>query len=235
MRGGYYGVVLTIALVFAQGQLATSAPRENPAATVKVEDTTLYIPEGYIDRTDGYQSKFGYVTMRALLPCLLPETPENMAEFHKNNFGNTVLIRIGAWDVNQLTGTRLLAARMAANKSFTASSNDSISDDDHGSVIPGSDFSIYKDRLGMSDIYLKKGSDPLFMLSCYRSNNFPFPSCSSREVINGSLLLEYRYNRSIIDKSLGEISTIDTKIRALIVWFLDPKAEPHGSNTGVCK
>jgi hypothetical protein len=36
----------------------------------------LHVPSDYIDNMDGFQNRFGYLRLRALLPCLTPEIKE---------------------------------------------------------------------------------------------------------------------------------------------------------------
>jgi hypothetical protein len=85
--------------------------------TTKIGDFTLHVPANYIDASDGFQDKFGYIRIRALLPCLVPETPENAAEFHKNTLGNILVASLATWDGHYLTGEKLLQVHIANDRS----------------------------------------------------------------------------------------------------------------------
>jgi hypothetical protein len=199
-------------------------------ATVQVGDLTLHVPRSYIDQSDGFQSKFDYLKIKALLPCLSPETPQNAAEFHRNTLGNTAVIRLSVADSHELTGDQLLAVRLAYNQYAHNYSNQAHHDPEFASG-----FDLYRNDLLSLDIFVLRGSSPLFVLECLRSTNVPFPACFQREIIEGSMLLEYRFSRSFIEKSLATSLSIDANVRKLISAFITSEFEQKSSNQGVCK
>jgi hypothetical protein len=203
--------------------------------TVHVGDHTLYVPGNYINRFDGFQFKMGYLHIHALLPCLLPETPDNAAEFHQNHWANVLDARLSVWDTHYLIGANLLAARMADNKKFEYLMPGNAYDAEHTFAVPGTDFYLYKDNMISGDIFFTNSLTTMFVLQCTRQIMGPFPFCESRSVIEISLLLEYGYSRSFVDKSLEQGLYIDNAIHKLFQLFLSPESATTTKNTGVCK
>jgi hypothetical protein len=169
-----------------------SASAGAPAVIVQVGDVTLHVPGNYIDRADGFQGKLGYLNIHALLPCLLPETSQNTAEFHKNTFGAMLTARISLWDVHDLTGAQLLSRIVEFNDCAKHAVPNAINQAENEEDLLGTGFHLYKDIVSARDIFYLTGSDPSFLLDCLRPDKVPYPSCSSRSVFGGSLLLEYR-------------------------------------------
>ena len=72
---------------FGSAQLvsADNAGQDNPinhddasaAVLVQVGPEVLHVPKAYIDGSDGFQGKFGYLKIKAELPCLTPLTVED--------------------------------------------------------------------------------------------------------------------------------------------------------------
>lgn len=102
-----------------------SGPAASDELTGTVGDVTLHVPRGYIDGADGYQQAFDYVHLHALLPCLLPETEANQAEFHKNTIGPVMTLILSRWDDHDLTGQPLLdMLKEPSNETRFISQND---------------------------------------------------------------------------------------------------------------
>ena len=199
--------------------LPTSLSEATPTVTVRVGDATLTVPKNYIDRSDGFQGKFGYLRIRALLPCLTPEPPENVTEFHRTGWGNVIVARFSVWDVKHLRPNPT-------------------SDQDDIVGVSSSDFHIYKDDLLDEDLIFRNKSGTIFVLECGRHSDRPSPSCSSRSIVQDKFLLEYRYSRSFVDQSIGDSLMIDEKIHDLFLTFLSHKADmaPNTVVTaGACK
>ncbi|MGA2410448.1 MAG: hypothetical protein ABSG46_08690 [Candidatus Binataceae bacterium] len=95
--------------------------------------------------------------------------------------------------------------------------------DNTGSDVPGTNFYAYKNLLVSMDVFALKNSDPLFLVICNEPNpriTPYFPHCSVRERIwDGNVLLEYRYERAIIEGNLESSIDIDTKLHALLTSF----------------
>ncbi len=90
-----------------------------------------------------------------------------------------------------------------------------------GWEIPGTKFRVHKDILLSRDIFVLQGSEPLFVLDCSMHAPYvSFPSCSVRKKILGHLLLDYRYDRSFVDRDLNVSIKIDLEIRDSIESFL---------------
>lgn len=203
--------------------------RSDPANGNATEDlvgtvggVTLHVPRGYIDAADGYQRAFGYIKLHALLPCLLPETAANRAEFHKNTIGPVMTLILSQWDQHNLTGQALLDALKDGSKNWRPSPK------------PNGFENYYADLL-RQDVFALKGSDPLFIIQCWRHADVPFPSCGVRERIWNTVLLEYRYDRSFIDNSIGNSIEIDRNVHKLLNSFLMPSATSDNNKTGICK
>jgi len=211
-------------------QKLPAQPIGRDIATVQIGGLTLHVPRSYIDQSDGFQNKFGYLKIKVLLPCLSPETPENAAEFHKNTLGNTAVIRLSVADSHDLTGNQLLAVRLTYNQYAHNYSNQAHHDPEFA---PG--FDLYRNDLLSLDIFVLRGSSPLFVLECLRSTNVPFPACFRREIVEGSMLLEYRFSRSFIEKSLATSLSIDANVRKLVSAFIASASEQKLSNKEVCE
>ena len=218
--------------------LPTSLSEATPTVTVRVGDATLTVPKNYIDRSDGFQGKFGYLRIRALLPCLTPETPENVTEFHRTGWGNVIVARFSVWDTHELAGGELLAAHINNNRAVKHLRPNPTSDQDDIVGVSSSDFHIYKDDLLDEDLIFRNKSGTIFVLECGRHSDRPSPSCSSRSIVQDKFLLEYRYSRSFVDQSIGDSLMIDEKIHDLFLTFLSHKADmaPNTVVTaGACK
>jgi hypothetical protein len=85
------GVIFALSVLLP---LAAFGDQPSDVTVRKIGNYTLRIPPGYIHSMDGYQNSFGYIRIRALLPCLQPETTENTAEFHKNTLGHIIDVRL---------------------------------------------------------------------------------------------------------------------------------------------
>jgi hypothetical protein len=196
-----------------------------PVTTVRVDGFTLHVPQNYFNGFDGYQYKSGYLSVRALLPCLEPETPENTAEFHKNTLGNTITLKISELGEHDLTGEPLLTALLHDQHPIPKTRDDP-------AYLPG--FELYRSDVLSRDIFVRRDVDPPLVLVCFEPSSVPFPSCSQRETMNGSLLLEYRFSRSFIAHTPHAASVIDRNVRNLVTAFL---TQPEGKkfNDGVCE
>lgn len=210
----------------------------------QIGDHTLYIPEGYISAFLGYS---GYAQIHALLPCFLPETPENSAQFHTNTWGNILTATLSAWRPNELTGAQLLGVYVA--QSLDAKVN--IPFKKKRTLFVGrigkTRLFLLKDLLSDQDIFVLAGSIPLFIFACDEprptSSLKFYPSCFARENIwgndaagTGGALLEYRYSRSFVDSSLENGLTFDERLRKLLNSFRMPKtADSWVEQGGACK
>jgi len=213
-----------------------SLSETTPIVTVQVGDATLHVPKAYIDSADGFQGKFGYLKIRALLPCLAPETPENTAEFHRTHWASIVVARLSVWDIHELTGEKLLAIHIENNKSVKHLRLHPTTDEEDNIDLPQSDFHMYKDDLLGMDIFFRNDAVSTFVLQCWRHSDVArFPSCSSRSVVEKYFLLDYEYSRSFIDQSIEESLAIDARIKRLFLSFLLPGNQTTVSTTGACK
>ena len=182
----------------------------------------FHIPQGYVSTFLGYA---GYVQIQTLLPCLLPETPENTAEFHTNTWGKRVIATLSKWDYHNLTGAQWLGV-LIQDSLFAKLKNESMKDKTiFIRQIGRTDLFWLKNLFayGGSDIFVRVGSEPLFLFECaaHREDPWPyFPSCSVREKMWGDVLLEYRYDRSFIDEDVENGIKIDERLHGLLESFM---------------
>jgi hypothetical protein len=181
---------------------------------------TFFIPRGYVSSFLAYP---GYVQIHALMPCLQPENAENSREFHNNTWGRKVIATLSSWDSHFPSNEKLLAIHIM-NSSKMKSTRPTMKDIDIGPIdVPGTSFILYRDIMLSLDIFVPGGPDPPILLMCNMHSQYvPFPSCSAREKILGSIRLEYQYSRSFIDDDINESTTIDTGIHRLLDSFSKP-------------
>ena len=79
---------------------------------------TLTIPTGYVSSFMGYANN---VQIRALLPCLVPETPENTAEFHKNTYGRVLTANLNPLSDNPYRSGQVLLDKINEDSAFAKS------------------------------------------------------------------------------------------------------------------
>jgi hypothetical protein len=184
---------------------------------VDLGQVVLHVPRNYIDQFDGFQSKFGYVRIRALLPCLLPQTPENAKEFDINRIGRTVRIRISEHQPRELVGPDWLLNRLNERSRTIAGLKEvgrlpAVEDE----ILPNG-FTLYRAIAKFyKDMFVRHNPSPLFMLECSRFQDVPYPFCSQRELTDDGLLLEYTYDRVMMHESPDVAAQIDTNIRRLV-------------------
>jgi hypothetical protein len=176
----------------------------------------------------------GFVRMKALLPCLLPKTPENAAEFEKNVLGSSIIITVTLADKNALTGDALLAARMKDAQSYREITGRGPSNlwTQHYDV---GGFEIFDYEGLLKDIFLLRDSHPTFFIECSRLNQVPFPHCFGRGLIHNHLLIEYEYSRTWIEGNLQTAESIDKNVRTLIARLASPETENSQLIQGVCQ
>jgi hypothetical protein len=196
----------------------------------------LHVPKNYIDGSDGFQGKFGYLKIRALLPCLLPETPSNRTEFHKDYWDKVIIANIDELEKAQLTGRALLDAIVKDDLSINYLRKYPMTEDSASEDIKGSNFRMFKNDLLSRDVFYEKNSTPLFVLDCVRKDRFAkYPYCQSRSVFDENLLLEYYYSRSYIEQSIQDSLVVDARIKKLFSLFLSPSPEKNYNVNGVCE
>ncbi|HVZ08373.1 hypothetical protein [Rhodopila sp.] len=205
--------------------------------TMRIGNLEFHVPVSYLDTWDGFQSKMGYIRIKALLPCLEPKTPENAAEFEKHHLGDTIVISIDRIGPSELTGDAHLAMRLAQAESYHRYVDDGVTAVRHHHASPG--FVVFDDpALFVGEIFLLEGSKPAFFFECSRSdapNFFPFPSCAVRELVHSKLLVQYWYSRTWIDNDLKTGLTIDSNVRKLIDRFTSPEFLQNPPTRGVCQ
>ena len=196
-------------------------------------DHTLYIPKGYVSSIMGFA---GTVEIHALLPCLLPETPESVAEFRAplegKGFGRILTADLTAYsDMPHRVGQALLDERIKLSafaksgqeySKFNATYDPKHRDPSIGPYpVPNSKFVVYDDALLGRDIFVLPGSDPLLVLDCTRWDKFVVsPECVSVERAPGDLHVKYNYSRSFVEND--ESAAIDTRLQHLLASFLTP-------------
>jgi hypothetical protein len=234
LRGLGFKAIL-VSLVIQAGVAVAATPTSDSGEPRTPPRTlgnyALSIPPGYVDGMDGYQGPFGYIHIRALLPCLEPETPANTTEFHKNTMGRVLDARLTLWTPPQRTGQELLDVFLEESEKAKQQYPGSPVFDFSISDVPGTNFRAYTNVFPSQDLFALKKSNPLFLISCWRGEDeqpqhagVPFPSCSVRERIwDGRVLLEYRYDRSFIHKDVSASLTIDRNLQALLMSFMRPK------------
>jgi hypothetical protein len=192
---------------------------------------TLYIPKGYISSFMGYAS---HLQIRALLPCLEPETPKNANEFHKNTYGLVLTANLNPFSDNPYRVGQALLDKDIELSAFAKSGQL-----DYGEFIktydreyrdptigpypvPGSRFVLYDDALMKRDIFVLPGSDPLLVIECQRYAGFVgHTECETRERALGDLHLWYWYDgRPFVDPDVDFAATIDERLQRLLESFL---------------
>ena len=216
----------------------------------KLGDHVLYIPKGYLSSFLGYS---GYVQIHALLPCLLPETSENTAAFHKTGMENILIANLSMWYYNNITGEQLLGVYIAnslyAIMNVPKLENKGI----YFGRIENTDLFLLKNFFGNNtDIFVRPKPLPLFFFACDEPASGPIafsPGCSVRERIfgdnvsihdekkmNGDVLLEYHYRRSFINQDINNGIKIDEKLRSLLDSFLKaPESNNQKNQGGTCQ
>jgi hypothetical protein len=212
---------------------------------------TLYIPKGYVSSFMGYA---GNVQIQALLPCLLPETPENTAEFRvlheKNGFRRLLLATLSPLDeMPYQMGKAWLDIELKNSKEFNEYAQgvapEQVQTDIGPTVIPSKRLVAYKDTLLGYDIFVLPGSDPLFIVDCKMHSDknplhfIPSPTCGVREKALSNLHLDYTYDRTMnVDPDVDMAITIDDRLQRLLTSFLAPPAKtdsPSDATGGTCK
>jgi hypothetical protein len=205
----------------AQKKLEAEAPK----VVFHIGDATLRIPHNYVDQSDGYQSAFNYVHIRALLPCLVGQTAENAEEFHRNEIGKLADGRLSLWSPNLLVGADLLKNIMERNNSLRAKFPDSITKDVDGVRLSLPNWTFYQDNADEEDVFFyPNGSDTTYLTTCSRRGVYLlYPTCQTKLIVRGSLYFEYRYSRDYIDKSPENSLAINNGLRLLITSFLQER------------
>jgi hypothetical protein len=212
---------------------------------------TLYIPKGYVT---GFNA--GDVKIQAMLPCLLPETPKNAAEFrafwHVGHGSARMLIAtLSPLDeMPYQMGKAWLDIELKNSKEFNEyllqeHHTEQLQADIGPTVIPGKRLVAYKDTLLGYDIFVLPGTDPLFIVDCKMHSDknpmhfIPFPTCGAREKALDNLHLDYFYDRTAnVDPNVDMAITIDDRLQRLIKSFLTPPAKQSPSSDatgGDCK
>lgn len=211
-----------------------SVPTSGPATvTKKVGGVILHVPGAYVDGDDGFQGKFGYLKIKAELPCLTSLTGDDPRIYGKG-WGSVLIAQLSTLDPKGLTGEALLKIHLDDNVYLKDA------DRPHGNVLgennelAGTGFKFYEDNLLERDLFTYKQDSDIFLLECMRYKRLPYPSCSSRSIINGHLLLEYTYARSFIDQGIGQSLLIDKRIHKLFDLFLQSKSDNDVAARGNC-
>ncbi len=201
---------------------------------IKLAAHTFYVPQAYIDASEGFQSKFGHLRIRALLPCLVPVPARYTAEKGSAGWGSDVVARLGILSAQELTGAELLSSRVKNNESVknTIPSQNILENKD--TLFINSQFHVYRDFLYHRDIFWLPNSVPLFLLDCSRGDRAPFPSCTSRNIISNDLVVEYTYSRKFVDPKIEESQVIEKSIEALFDYFQRPNMANELVKKGVC-
>jgi len=202
---------------------AAPTARADAFTTTQIAGHTLYVPKSYESSFMGYA---GNLQIRALLPCLDPETAENSAEFHRNDIGRIVVARLVAWEGHALEGQQLLDTHITNSQFVKERHPDKREIDTGPTPVPGTNFLSYKDILVDSDLFALSNSHPLFLVNCdTHSRNVPPGICKVWEKIWGNVRLEYWYGRSFVDRDINNSIRIDARLRRLLSSFLTPALE----------
>jgi hypothetical protein len=192
---------------------------------------TLTIPKGYVSSFMGYA---GNVQIRALLPCLQPETAENTAEFHKTTYGRILTANLNPFSDNPYRVGQVLLDKKIELSAFARSG-----EPDYGEFIktydpkhrdpaigpnsvPGSKFVVYDDAFLKRDIFVLPNSALLLVIDCVRRiGGVGHTSCEVGERALGNLYLWYWYDGGqFVDPDVDFAATIDARLQRLLESFL---------------
>jgi hypothetical protein len=238
MRKPVLPTIILIAGILAGSEARAQHSHVNGGDIVQVGDSivthlaghTLTIPRGYVGAFMGYASN---LQIRALLPCLLPETPENTAEFHKTTYGRVLTANLNPFSDNPYRVGQVLLDTLLGGSAFAKSGQPhygepiKIYDPKHRdpgigpNAVPGSKLVVYDDALLNLDIFVLPDSVPLLVIECTRHAGFVgHPECSVMERAPGDLHLWYWYDGRLIDPDVDFAATIDARLQRLLQSFL---------------
>lgn len=213
----------TVVSAWQAVMLPAAGAQPEAMAVVEISGHTLRVPKGYVSSLMGYA---GYLQIRALLPCLTPETTENAAEFHRNDPGRILVATLNAWDSHYLEGRQILNFHIADSQFVKDRYPEKRKLNTGPFPVGRTDFLSYKDIMIQRDLFVLSGSHPLFLVDCsMRSQTLPFPTCDVREKIWGDVRLYYWYARTLVDQDVNNGIAIDARLRRLLSSFLLPTSE----------
>ena len=198
VRGWSKCAVIMLAFWMASGIAHAQRSHINGGDAAEVGDLvvthlaghTLYVPKGYINSLLGYADN---IMIHALLPCLVPETDENAAEFRQASIGKRIEVRLTTWESHSLEGQQLLDTDIANSEFVKERRPDQKEIDTGPKPVPGTGLVAYKDLLLSVDVFVLRDSHPLFLVRCaMHAPWLPSHMCKVWERIWGNVRLEYR-------------------------------------------
>jgi hypothetical protein len=250
MRRRVLAAIVVLIGVLASGRSQAQQSHINGGDSARVGHTivthlagrTLTIPSGYVSSLMGYA---GNVQIRALLPCLLPETSQNTAEFHKTTFGRVLTANLNPFSDNPYRVGQVQLDEIIKLSAFAKSRQSDYAefvktyDPEHRdaaigpNAVPGSKFVVYDDVLLKRDIFVLPSSVPLLVIQCVRHiGSVGHTGCDVHERALGNLYLWYWYDGGrFIDPDVDFAATIDARLQRLLESFLTARPKQTACDT----